>query len=154
MNVVQAVTETQNSWISAELSLSCKIASDGTYTWTPSVPLNKNIHWSVANTTIVHRPLSHDQCQNQWRTGVLTLPTPSHAHSATAGAPGTTRPQALWFMGPNSCLIGNFVISQWVCVLAIIPIQLFYATYLDVALLSEYYVWNIIRVFCRQCGVQ
>ena len=39
---------------------------------------------------------------------------------ATAGAPETRRPVASWFQGPDGCLIGNYAISQWVWVLAIL----------------------------------
>ena len=40
------------------------------------------------------------------------------SNEATAGAPGTIQPVASWFQGPDSCLIGNYVISQWVWVFA------------------------------------
>ena len=40
---------------------------------------------------------------------------------ATARAPGTTRPVVSIFLGPNGCLVGNYVISQWVWALAFVP---------------------------------
>ncbi len=39
---------------------------------------------------------------------------------ATTGAPGTTQPAASWFLGPDGCFVGNYVISQRVWVLAIL----------------------------------
>ena len=42
-------------------------------------------------------------------------------NTATARVPGMTGPVASWFLGPNGCLIRNYVISQWVWVFAFIP---------------------------------
>ena len=40
-------------------------------------------------------------------------------NEATAGTPETTQPAASWFLGPDSCLVGNYAICQWVWALAI-----------------------------------
>ena len=96
---------------------------------TPSTNL---LRWLV----VEHLALSHDLCRNQWRKGVLGMcnfSTPSDPHSygscdksmnpyplrnhiypnsATARAPESTWPAALWLLGPDSFLVGNYVISQ------------------------------------------
>ncbi len=41
-------------------------------------------------------------------------------NSSTAGAPETTQLAASWFLGPNSCLVGNYAIPKHVWVHAII----------------------------------
>ncbi len=79
-----------------------------------------------------------------WRKGVLgnvhTRDTHSHGswdkskdpcplrnsiipYLTTTGAPGTTRPQADWFLGPSSCLVVNYAVSQQVWVLAILSLR-------------------------------
>ena len=40
---------------------------------------------------------------------------------AAVKGPGPTQSVASWFLDPDSCLIGNHVISQWEWVLAIMP---------------------------------
>ena len=40
---------------------------------------------------------------------------------ATVKGPGTTQPVASWFLVSDCCLFENYVISQWVWVLAIFP---------------------------------
>ena len=44
----------------------------------------------------------------------------ARTHVATVGARGTTFPMALWFLDLSGCLVGTYVISQWVWVLAIV----------------------------------
>ena len=74
-----------------------------------------------------------------WEMRDFPIPSDPHAHGswdihknpyplrnciipnlATVGAPGTKRPVASWFPGPDSFLIGNYVISQWAWLLAIL----------------------------------
>ena len=39
---------------------------------------------------------------------------------AIARAPGTTQPVALWILGPDGCLVRNYLFSHWVWILAIV----------------------------------
>ena len=55
---------------------------------------------------------------------IYTLRHCAISNLATARAPETTQPVAFRFMGPDSCLTGNYVISQWVQVLGIMIIYL------------------------------
>ncbi len=62
-----------------------------------------------------HSQGSWDKSKNPWYPSRnCTIP-----NEATARAIGTTRPVASWFLGPNSCLIGNHAISQQAWVLAV-----------------------------------
>ena len=66
-----------------------------------------------------HSHMSWDKCENPYPLRNCMIP-----NSATAGAPRTTWPVALWLLGPDSCLVWNHAISQWVWALAtILPSQ-------------------------------
>ena len=105
--------------------------------------------------------LSHDQCQYQWRKRVLVnvhfpntqwpqslrsldksknqgpLRNCIIPNSAITRAPGTIQSEATCFLGPDGCLVANYVISQWVLVLAIgYNLSEIYITHL-IALVSQ-----------------
>ena len=77
--------------------------------------------WEMRNFTTPSVPNSKgswDQSKNPNSLRNCIIP-----NEATVGAPGTTRPTAMWFLDPDGCL-ANYTISQWVWVLAIPVIPL------------------------------
>ena len=63
----------------------------------------------------LHSLGSWDKSKNPYPLGNCIIP-----NSATAGAQGTTQPATSWLLDASGCLIGNYTISQWVWVIAII----------------------------------
>ena len=74
--------------------------------------------WEMPNFPTPSDPHSHrsaDKNKNPYPLRNCKIP-----NLATTGAPGTTHSAASWFLDPDSFGVGNYVIFQWVRVLAIL----------------------------------
>ena len=87
--------------------------------WTMSKSVEKEV---VGKCVIFQHPCSDLHFPGAWGNTKNPYPLRNRIfpNLATAGNPGMTRPAASRFQGHDSCLGGNYVISQWVWVLAMI----------------------------------
>ena len=85
--------------------------------WPVSKTCGERGCWEMHNVPAPSDPHSHgswDKNKNPYQLRNHIIP-----NKTSARVPGTIRPAASWFLSPNSWLVGNYAISQWVSVLAI-----------------------------------